>query len=165
MSPNPFRYVVEVAGSASYELRLEANGWIEDVEATGLGTEEGWTAGGNGRWVQLRARPRPDAPRAVSFTVRPLGAPVTLSGTRGNRRLRPDDVAVGESAWHPPSVPVRLPDVESEAERETGLGLFAPPPGEARGIRVWLTLPPGQSLMELDDDARARLRALGYLGP
>jgi hypothetical protein len=74
-------------------------------------------------------------------------------------------VAIGSSGWHPPSLPGRLPDVESEAERATGIDLFTPPPPEAEGVRVWLTLPPGQSLMELDDEARERLRALGYLGP
>jgi hypothetical protein len=90
---------------------------------------------------------------------------VTLSGTRGGRDLPPDAIAIGESGWHPSSLPGRLPDVESEAEREGGIDLFTAPSAKAGGVRVWLTLPPGQSLMELDDEARERLRALGYLGP
>jgi hypothetical protein len=73
-------------------------------------------------------------------------------------------VTVAGSSWHPPSLPWRLPDVDSEAERENGLDLFTPPPAQARGVQVWLTLPEGQSLMELDEADRARLRALGYLG-
>ena len=165
MSPNPFRYVVEVSGRRHHRLQLETNGWIEDVDASGFGPEERWTLGGNGRWLELEARPGPNAPRGVSFTVRPLGAPVTLAGTRSGRDLPPDAVAIGSSGWHPPSLPGRLPDVESEAERAAGIDLFTPPPPEAGGVRVWLTLPPGQSLMELDDEARERLRALGYQGP
>ncbi len=165
MSPNPFRYVVEVSGRGHVRLQLETNGWIEAVEATGFGPDERWTLGGNGRWLELTAQPGPETPRQVSFTVRPLGAPVTLSGTRDGRELPPDAVAVGKSGWHPPSLPGRLPDVESEAEQKAGIDLFNPPPAEAPGVRVWLTLPPGQSLMELDDEARERLRALGYLGP
>jgi arylsulfatase A-like enzyme len=166
MSPNPFRYVLELAGRGPFALQLRANGWIEDVEAEGLGPGERWTVGGNGRWLAVEARPSAEAPRRVGFTVRPVGAPVTLvAGTRGGRPLRPEDVAVGEPGWRPPALPFRLPDVESEAERETGIALFGPPPAGADGVRFWLTLPPGQSLMELDDEARERLRALGYLGP
>jgi hypothetical protein len=165
MSPNPFRYVVELAGRGSHVLQLQTSGWIEAVEAEGFGPEERWMVGGNGRWLRIEARPATEAPRRVGFTVRPVGATVTLSGTRGERPLRPVDVAVGESGWRPTSLPFRLPDVESEAEREAGIDLFSPPPAGAEGVRVWLTLPPGRSLMELDDDARERLRALGYLGP
>ncbi len=165
MSPNPFRYVVDISGRGPWALRLEARGWIEDVEAEGFGPDERWTAGGNGRWLEIEARPGPDAPRQMSFTVRPLGAPVTLSGNRDGRRLRAADVAVGASGWQPPALPFRLPDVESEAEREVGIDLFTPPDAASLGVRVWLTLPAGRSLMELDDEARQRLRALGYLGP
>jgi len=100
----------------------------------------------------------------VSFTVRPRGAPVTLAGTRGEQPLDPARVAVAASAWHPPSLPARLPDIESEAEKEGALDLFTPPP-DGPGVRVWLTLPEGQNLMELDEGTREQLRALGYLGP
>ena len=165
MSPSPYRYVVQVAGDERYGLRLETRGWIEDVEASGFGPEESWSVEANGRRLQLEARPRTEAPREIAFTVRPLGVPVVLSGTRGSRPLEPERVAIAGSAWHPPSLPWPLPDDESEAEREGGLDLFAPPAGEARGVRVWLTLPEGQSLMELDEADRERLRALGYLGP
>jgi hypothetical protein len=88
---------------------------------------------------------------------------VTLSGTRGGQPLEPAHVAVAASAWHPVSLPSRLPDVESEAEKEGGLDLFAPPP-EGPGVRVWRILPEGQTLMELDEATRERLEALGYLG-
>jgi hypothetical protein len=31
-------------------------------------------------------------------------------------------------------------------------------------VRLWLTLPPGRSIGELDEATRERLRALGYVG-
>ncbi len=164
MAPDPFRYVVEVSGDGPWTVFLETNGWIEAVEATGFGDEDSWTPGGNGRWVEVKIGPRPDGPRRVSFTVRPRGAPVTLAGTRGGRPLDPARVAVAASAWHPPSLPARLPDVESEAEKDGALDLFTPPP-DGPGVRVWLALPEGQTLMELDEATREQLKALGYLGP
>jgi hypothetical protein len=154
-----------VTGDDRYGLRLETKGWIEDVEAKGFDADEPWSVAANGRRLQLEARPRPEAPREVAFTVRPLGAPVVLSVTRGGKPLEPELVSIAGSAWHPPSLPWRLPDVESEAERQGGLDLFTAPAGQTPGVRVWLTLPEGQSLMELSEVDRERLRALGYLGP
>jgi hypothetical protein len=58
-----------------------------------------------------------------------------------------------------------LPDIESETDRDHGLRLFAAPASGSSSVRLWLTLPPGQSLAELDEATRERLRALGYLGP
>ncbi|HSD67638.1 MAG TPA: sulfatase [Vicinamibacteria bacterium] len=165
MAPNPFRYAVEVAGSGRFGLRLETRGWFEGVEATGLGPQERWSLGGNGRWLDLRLAPRPGSPRQVGFTVRPVGAPVTLAGTRDGRPLRRADVAVGEGSLRPDAFPFRLPDIESETERDRGLNLFAAPREAASGVRVWLALPAGRSLQELDGEARERLRALGYVGP
>jgi arylsulfatase A-like enzyme len=165
MSPNPYRYVVQVTGRDRYALRFETRGWIEAVEASGFGADEPWSVEANGRRLQLEAWPRAGAPREIAFTLRPLGVPVVLSGTRGSQPLEPGRVAIAGSSWHPPSLPWRLPDVESEAEREGGLDLFVPPTSETPGVRVWLTLPEGQSLMELDEADRERLRALGYLGP
>ncbi len=165
MSSNPFRYVIDISGHGPWALRLDARGWIEDVQAEGFDADERWRAGGNGRWLEIEARPGLEAPRQVSFTVRPRGAPVTLSGTRDGRRIPASRVAVGATGWQPPELPFRLPDAEWEAEREAAIELFAPPDATRQGIRIWLVLPAGQSLLELDDEARERLRALGYLGP
>jgi hypothetical protein len=90
---------------------------------------------------------------------------VTIAGTRDGRPLRPADVAVGEGSFRPEAFPFRLPDIESETERDRGLNLFAAPKATAAPIAVWLTLPPGRSLGELDAATRERLRALGYVGP
>ncbi len=165
MSPNPFRYVLRVAGTGEYALSLASGGWIEGVEATGLGPDERFTVRENGRRLELDARPRPGKPREISFTLRPRGAPVVLQGTRDGRPLRPADVSLAESAAHPASFPFRLPDIESEAEHEQTLNLFASPRGDPAGVAVWLALPPGRKLMEFDKETRERLKALGYLGP
>ena len=165
MAQNPFRYVLQAHGSARLVLRLETRGWLEAIELAGLGPQERSLVGGNGRTVDLLLQPRAGAPREIAFTVRPIGAPVLLSGTRDGRPLRPLDVAIGEGGQHPEALPYRLPDIESETEHDRGLRLFAPPASAASPVRLWLTLPPGQSLGELDEATRERLRALGYVGP
>jgi arylsulfatase A-like enzyme len=165
MTPNPFRYVVQVAAPGRFALKLETRGWLEAVETTGLGPQERSILGGNGRALELALQPRPGAPREVAFSVRPIGAPVVLSGTRDGRPLRPGDVAVGEGSFRPPGLPFRLPDIESETENDRGINLFAPPRESPSGVRVWLALPPGRSVQELDAEARERLKALGYVGP
>ncbi|HKZ32379.1 MAG TPA: sulfatase [Vicinamibacteria bacterium] len=165
MSQNPFRYVLQACGTSRLALRLETRGWLEAIELTGLGPQERSIVGGNGRSVDLLLQPREGAPREIAFTVRPIGAPVVLSGTRDGRPLRPLDMAIGEGGQHPEALPYRLPDIESETERDRGLRLFAPPVSAASPVRLWLILPPGQSLGELDAATRERLRALGYVGP
>ena len=165
MSQNPFRYVLQACGTSRLALRLETRGWLEAIELTGLGPQERSIVGGNGRSVDLLLQPREGAPREIAFTVRPIGAPVVLSGTRDGRPLRPLDMAIGEGGQHPEALPYRLPDIESETERDRGLRLFAPPVSATSPVRLWLILPPGQSLGELDAATRERLRALGYVGP
>ena len=165
MSPNPFRYVVQVAGPGRFALKLETRGWLEGVEATGLGPGERSSLGGNGRWLELSLQPRPGAPREIGFTVRPVGVPVTLAGTRDGRPLRPADVAVGASSFRPGAFPFRLPDIESETDNDRGINLFAAPPAGTPGVRVWLALPPGRKVQEMDEASRERLKALGYVGP
>jgi arylsulfatase A-like enzyme len=165
MAQNPFRYVLQARGTGRLALRLETRGWLEGIELAGLGPQERSSVGGNGRTVDLLLQPRDGAPREISFTVRPVGVPVLLSGTRDGRPLRPLDVAIGEGGQHPEALPYRLPDIESETERDRGLRLFAAPASASSPVRLWLTLPPGQSLGELDAATRERLRALGYVGP
>lgn len=165
MAPNPFRYALRFEGGSEYLLNLRAGGWIADVQATGLGETERADLHDNGRRLDLRIRPRAGQPREVSFTARPMGAPVFLDGKRDGRPLRPADVAMAEDARHPGEVPFRLPEIESEHEQERPRNLFVPPPPRLPGVQVWLTLPPGRKLMEFDKETRERLKALGYLGP
>jgi arylsulfatase A-like enzyme len=165
MAQNPFRYAVEIAGKGRFSLRLETRGWLERIETTGFGPEERWTLGQNGRRLELDARPRPGAPRELGFTIRPIGAPVYLNGTRDGRPLRRGEVVIGETAFPPEALPFRLPDIESETDKDHGLVLFKPPHADVPGVRIWLTLPPGRTLQELDEATRERLKALGYVGP
>jgi arylsulfatase A-like enzyme len=165
MASNPFRYVVQIAPPGHYALRIETHGWLEAIETTGFGPEERWTVGGNGRTVELKAHPRAGTPREIAFTVRPVGAPVQVLGTRDGRPLRKGDLLVGGTAFAPDAFPFRLPDIESETDNDRGLELFTAPAAEKGGVRVWLALPPGRTVREMDPATRERLRALGYVGP
>jgi arylsulfatase A-like enzyme len=165
MSPNPFRYIVQVSGAGHFQIKLETRGWLEGVEATGLGEGDRSSLGGNGRRLDLSLKPRPGAPREIGFTVRPVGVPVTLAGTRDGRPLLTAEVAVGGGSFHPATFPFRLPDIESETDNDRGINLFAAPPPGTPGVRVWLALPPGRTVGEMDEASRERLKALGYVGP
>jgi hypothetical protein len=133
------------------------------VQATGLGQGERFEVGENGRRLDLSARPRPGQPRELTFETRPLGVPVWLEGTRAGRPLRKADVTLGDGRTAD-AVPFRLPEVDTDSEAEHApAGLFKAPAGEAAGIQVWLVLPPGRKLVELDAATRERLKALGYL--
>ena len=163
MMPNPFRHVLRLAGADAYALTLRTGGWIEKVQATGLGQGERFEVGENGRRLDLLARPRRGQPREVAFETRPLGVPVWLEGTRAGRPLKKADVTLGDGRTAD-AVPFRLPEVDTDSEAEHApTGLFKPPTSDAAGIHVWLVLPPGRKLVELDRETRERLKALGYL--
>jgi hypothetical protein len=103
-------------------------------------------------------RPKPGAARELSFVVRPRGAQVLLSGTRGGRPLAREDVWLGASNLHPRALPAVLPDLDGEGDP------FAPSQPRTAGVSAWLALAAGRQVIDLDDGARERLRALGYLG-
>lgn len=163
MVPNPFRYSVRVTGSGEHVLTLSTGGWLEGVQASGLGPRESAAVEANGRRLVLRLTPRPGQPREVAFGLRPLGVRVELAGTREGRPLQPGEVWIAEDGAHPAGVPVELPDPEGERAR-TG-SLFSPPPAGRDGVAVWLTMTSGRQVLELDKEAQERLKALGYLGP
>ncbi len=165
MASNPFRYVVQVAGPGAWALRIETHGWLEGIETTGFGPAERWTVGGNGRSVDVQVRPKAGTPREIGFTVRPVGAPVQVLGTRDGRPMGRGDLLVGGTSFAAEAFPFRLPDIESETDRDRGLDLFRPPAAAKVGVRVWLTLPPGRTIGEMDPATRERLKALGYVGP
>ena len=132
MVPNPFRYVLRRAAAARSRSgsRPAAGSRPWRPSASGRRSAPWWAAtGARSTWCCSRAE---GAPREVAFTVRPMGAPVTLEGLRDGRPLRPADVGIGEGGQHPEALPYRLPDVESETERDRGLRLFGAP---AKGRR------------------------------
>lgn len=163
MVPNPYRHMLRFVGPGRYELELETRGWMQDLETAGLGSGETQQLLEGGRRLRLKLAPRAGAPREVRLTVRPMGASVRLSGSRDGRPLRPEDVFIAEQALHPERLPLRLPDIESEADR--GENLLAAPRASAAGIHVWLQTLPGHTLLVIEGEARERLKALGYLGP
>jgi arylsulfatase A-like enzyme len=164
MAANPFRHTLRVAGAGEYRLTLRTRGWFEGVQAAPLGGQERAELEANGRRLELRLLPA-GGPREVSFGVRPQGAPVWLDGTKDGRALRPADVRVAEAGLRPDAIPYRIPDLEppGDGEERSAANLFAPPPA-GDGVQVWLTLIPGRQLLELDAEARERLKALGYVG-
>ena len=163
MVTNPFRHNLKVVGGEAWDLKLRTGGWIEGVEPFRFGPQDGYTVEGNGRRLILRLRPRPNAPRELAFSVRPMGAPVWLEGTRDGAPLRPTDILVAMEGLNPPEVPYRLPEIESEKERSADI--FRPPPAGRPGLHVWLTLTPGRQVMEaFDRETCERLKALGYVG-
>jgi arylsulfatase A-like enzyme len=163
MAPSPLRHVLRLAGGDEYALVIRTGGWIEDVQATGLGQGEKYELLENGRRLLVTVRPRPGQPRELSFGSRPGGAPLWLEGRRAGRPLRPADIVVGKDQAAT-AVPFTLPDVETATESgEPRPGLFGPKDGLASGINVWLALPPGRTLIDLGQDVRERLKALGYL--
>jgi arylsulfatase A-like enzyme len=166
MAPNPYRHTLKVLGSGVYELRLRTGGWLEGVEAVGLGAGERYDLEANGRRLVLALRPRPGSPREVAFGVRPMGAPVFLEGTRDGHPLEASEVFIAQDADHPPAVPFQLPEIEPTGDKDEApnTNMLAPPKIERPGLQVWLHLIPGRKVMELDKEARERLKALGYLG-
>ena len=167
MVENPFRNIVRVVGPGRYELKLHTGGWVQGVETAGLGPSERYDIEGNGRKLYFRVSPRPGAPREMSFTVRPQGAPVWIEGTRDGRPLKPGDVSIAEEGIHPAALPAQLPDIEphDESDKERpDENVLAPPPADRPGVHLWLVLSPGRKVMDLDKETRERLKALGYLG-
>jgi choline-sulfatase len=155
--PNPFRSVVRVAGTDPFRLEIETGGLFQELASVGLGEGESVTQAGSGRLVAT-LRPKAGVARELSFVVRPRGAQVRMSGTRGGRPLLPDDVWLGASAGHPAALPAVLPDLDGEGDP------FAPDEPKSTGVSAWLALAAGRQVIDLDAEAQERLRALGYLG-
>jgi arylsulfatase A-like enzyme len=168
MVENPYRNIVKVVGAGAYDLKLSTEGWIQGVETDGLGPSERYSLEGNGRKLYLHVRPRPGRPREASFSIRPMGAPVFLEGTRDGRPLKPGDVLMAAEGLHPRELPTKLPDIEPQDasdEEKPEWNVLAAPPADRPGVHLWLVMAPGRKVMDLDAETRERLKALGYLGP
>jgi arylsulfatase A-like enzyme len=183
MFPSPYTHHLRLSGEGAYSLVLEANAFIEALDSTGFGVGERATVDEARHRLSIEARPQPGRPREVTLSVRPLGAPVWVSGTRDGRALTATDVHIAREDLAPPGVPFRLPEIEpqdasSRARRghasrpsargpsidEGAANLLAAPAGDPAGVALWLTARPGVKVLDLDDATRERLRALGYLG-
>jgi arylsulfatase A-like enzyme len=176
MQPNPYQHHLKLVGAGRYDLVLHSRGFVEGMEAVGLGPGERHFSERVTREVHILAEPRPGQPREFSFRVRPMGAPVWVSGTRDGRPLKTTDVYMAREGIRPRSVPFRLPEVEpvdvaperegkrppATTEEETAR-MLEPPATSSPGIHVWLTLRAGVTILEMDAETRERLKALGYI--
>jgi arylsulfatase A-like enzyme len=168
MVTNPFFHNVKVVGPGTYDLYVRTSGWLEGVQSAGLGTSERSSIEGNKRKLSLLLTPRAGETREVSFTIRPMGAPVFLEGTKNGKPLQPGDVYIAEDGQHPPALPLRLPDVEPVGEDEAPGrdNIFAPLKDEKPGLHVWLRMIEGREKPAAIDKGKCEeLKALGYLDP
>ena len=158
MQVTPYRYALRALSPQPQTLIVETAGWIEGVEAAGLGISEKAEIRNNGRVLEITLSPKAGMPRDIFFRVRPVGVPVTLRGRMGERELRPADVFIGESGAHPMALPFSLPELDSDSVE----GMFKP--GAAKsGVVVYLDQPSGRSVQDLDPAEREHLCALGYI--
>ena len=113
----------------------------------------------DGQLLALTLRPHAGRPREVEFLTRPHGVPVWVDGLRDGRPLPPGELRVAAAGIAAKALPFPFPEVELLD------GLFTPPPAVARGVSMWLV--PGQGhgshAQGIDGEARADLKALGYL--
>jgi arylsulfatase A-like enzyme len=157
LAPAAFTYRLRVEGDDDYELEVRTGGWIEQVEAPGLGRGERASVKAGGQGVSLRLKPGRGQPREVAVLVRPHGVPIWLTGRRNGRPLRGGDIRMAASGTPAKGVPFALPDVEDVH------GLFSPPPAGVPGVAVWITPLARSEAPQFDAEARQRLKVLGYL--
>jgi arylsulfatase A-like enzyme len=160
MTSNPFQNHLRVVGPGEYALRLRSGGWFEKVDTASLGPEDKSLREDNGRKLFLTIHSKPGALREVSFTVRPIGAPVFVEGTRDGKPLRTNDIFCGQNGEPPEAIPARFPEVEGfESERHLSNNVLAPPEKPSSGIQLWLTA----TRPILFEGNREALCTLGYL--
>jgi len=161
MVPNPFRDAVRFEGAGTYKVLFRTGGWIEGVEPVGFAGSDRYDIDGNGRKLMVTVTPRPGHPREVRFSLRPQGAPVTLEGSREGRPIVPGEVFIAQEGIHPPEVPFKLPEIESEKERAENI--FAAPRAGVPGVHIWLDYPKGREPAPMDKETCERMKALGYV--
>jgi hypothetical protein len=185
LRPAPYQQHLRLAGDGAYALTLRTTGFFDAAETVGFGASDRADIDGGRHAVSVAAAPRRGQPRELILSVRPMGAPVWLAGTRDGRPLAAEDVHMAREDLAPAGVPFRLPELEpvasgtrssrGRAARPRGRGgaridesranMLEPPAGAPEGVLVWLTLRPGVQLLEMDAATRERMKALGYLGP
>src|SRR5262249_21732991 len=154
-------HTLHLSGTNLWELKLRTGGWIDGVETTGLGLEDKSELQGNGRKLALHLHPKANQPREIVFSVRPMGAPVWVEGTRDGRPLKPADVFMPHEPAHPPAVPFKLPEIEASGENdnEPVLRVFDPPQTDQPGLYLWLRPIQGRQAIEIGKDDCERFKA------
>jgi hypothetical protein len=184
MLPSPYEHHLRFVGDSAYALTLETTGFLDVTDEHGFGSGDRYELRADKRSVIVCAQPRDGRPREIVLRVRPMGAPVWVSGTRDGQALSPLAVHIAKEDLAPAGVPFRLPEIEPPAatsrsargrarrpkERGTPVDeseahVLEPPSGDPPGLLLWLVPRPGRSPLPLDADTRERFRALGYVGP
>lgn len=187
MAPSQYQHHLKLVGDGTYVLDLRSGGFLDGVETASFGAADRAVVADGKHSLHVEVRVKADSARELTLGVRPMGAPIWVSGTRDGRPLRASDIHMARQGVHPESVPFKLPDVEPTANDHLQAGAEGAPPPDvaskpgrksdlekltmteppavaAPGLHVWVTARPGVNLMEMDEETRARLKALGYLG-
>jgi arylsulfatase A-like enzyme len=162
MIPNPFRTNIRFVGAGAFDITLASHGWIEGLQTTGFGSRDRLETEER-RQTRIRLAPHSGAAREASFTVRPIGAPVSVDGTIGARSIGARHIRIAREGVHPEGAPpFLLPEIDSDTGRVTDI--FAPPESDAPGLHVWLTLASDHAIMApFDCETCKRMQALGYV--
>jgi arylsulfatase A-like enzyme len=164
MAKSPYRHNLKFVGGGTYSLKLRCAGWIDGFEPIAFGGGERADLDRATQTLTVEVHPKVGQPRELFLSVRPMGAPIWVSGTRDGRPLAAGDVFMAEESVHPASVPFKLPEVESESERADNM--LEAPKTQSYGLHVWVTLLPGQSIRNISKEECEKLKALGYVsGP
>jgi hypothetical protein len=181
MSPSPYQNHLKLVGQSAYVLEVRSAGFIENADAAGFGLADKYEVSANKHGVKVTVRPKPGQPRELTLAVRPMGAPIWLSGTRDGKPLQPGDVRIAREGAHPPAVPFKLPEAEpSEHDEVKGaaggdkagvkrrvdaLDVLSPPAASTEaGVHLWVTLRPGASTMgPMSREQCEEMKALGYV--
>ena len=143
MVRDPYRRHLRFMGGGGYSITLTTSGWIDGVEPMGFDPDDRYEVRSNGRKLQVDLGRRRGDPREIAFSVRPLGAPVWLDGSRNGGRLSRHRVYIAENGRNPPDVPFLLPQSESEDAAQDNV--LVAPSFVRGGIYLWLTPIPDES--------------------
>jgi arylsulfatase A-like enzyme len=182
MAQSQYQHHLKLVGDSAFVLELRSGGFIENVDVAGFGAADKYELAANKRSLRLEVKPKAGQPRELALDVRPLGAPIWVSGTRGGRPLKPSDVRLAREGAEPPAVPFKLPEVEPTdrdnlqvgpdhhvvpdpygKQHKPDLNMLEPPATQDPGIHVWVTLRAGTEIIPMDKTRCEELKALGYI--
>jgi arylsulfatase A-like enzyme len=189
MAPSQYQHHLKLVGPGAWALDLRCGGFIDAMETVDFGSADRATLADGKHTLHVEIHGKAGQTRELTLSVRPMGAPIWVSGTRDGKPLAATDVYLAKEGVRPPQVPFKLPEVEPTANEHLQLQAGAegaPPPPQtpqerrksdlerltmteppattAPGLHIWVTARAGVKLMEMDEETRARLKALGYLG-
>jgi arylsulfatase A-like enzyme len=182
MAPSVYQNHLKLVGESTYVLELRSAGFFENADTADFGLADKAEVSANKHSLKITAKPKAGQPREITLAVRPMGAPIWISGTRDGKPLPPADVRIAREGAHPPTVPCKLPEAEPSEHDEVkaaadggdhdgrkhrvdALNVLEPPTAAAEpGVHLWVTLRPGASTMgPMSPEQCEELKALGYV--